>query len=55
MPTPTAMPQSSHSCQACVITKVSPEPRATSASEATTTRRMPNFSIRAAANGAVSP
>ena len=55
VPTPTASPQSSHSCQAWVMTSVRPEPIATSVSEATTTRRMPKRSISAAANGAVTP
>ena len=55
VPMPTAKPQSSQSCQAEVITRVSPEPTATSASAADATRRTPNFSISAAANGAVRP
>ena len=55
VPTPTAKPQSSHSCQAEVITRVRPEPSATRASEAAATRRTPNRSISAAANGAVRP
>ena len=55
VPTPTANPHSSQSCQAEVMTRVSPEPAATSSSAAATTRRRPNLSIRAAANGAVSP
>ena len=55
VPTPTAKPQSSQSCQAEVMTRVRPEPAATSSSAAATTRRRPNLSIRAAANGAVSP
>ena len=55
VPMPTAKPHSSHSCQAEVITSVSPEPTATSASDAAATRRTPNRSISAAANGAVRP
>ena len=55
VPIPTAKPQSSHSCQAAVITRVSPDPSATSSRATATTRRRPNRSIRAAANGAVSP
>ena len=55
VPMPTAKPHSSHSCHAAVITRVRPEPSATSARLAATTRRTPNFSISAAANGAVSP
>ena len=52
---PTANPHTSHSCQGLVMTRVRPEPTATRASDAVTTRRMPNRSMRAAANGAVSP
>jgi hypothetical protein len=55
VPTPTGTPQRNHSCQDEVITSVSPEPTETMASAIATTRRMPNRSIRAAANGAVSP
>ena len=55
VPMPTAKPHNSHSCQALVITRVSPEPTATRASAAATTRRTPKRSIRAAANGAVRP
>ena len=55
VPMPTANPHSSHSCQGLVITSVRPEPSATSSSATATTRRTPNRSIRAAANGAVSP
>ena len=55
VPIPTAKPQRSHSCQAAVMTRVSPDPRATSSREMGTTRRRPKRSIRAAANGAVSP
>ncbi len=55
VPTPMAKPHSSHSCQASVITSVSPEPTATSSSDAATTRRIPKRSISAAAKGAVSP
>ena len=52
---PTAKPHSTHSCQGEVITRVRPEPTATSVSDAATTRRTPKRSIRAAANGAVRP
>ncbi len=55
VPTPTATPHSTQSCQAAVITTVSPEPRATRTRADATTRRMPNRSISAAANGAVRP
>ena len=55
VPTPTGTPQRNHSCQASVITRVSPAPSETSASASATTRRTPNRSISAAANGAVSP
>ena len=55
VPTPTANPHSSQSCQGLVITRVRPEPSATRSSAAATTRRTPKRSIRAAANGAVSP
>ena len=55
VPTPTAKPQSSHSCHGLVITRVRPEPTATRASATATTRRTPKRSMRAAAKGAVSP
>ena len=55
VPMPTANPHSSHSCQALFITRVRPEPTATRASAAATTRRTPKRSMSAAANGAVSP
>ena len=55
VPMPTAKPHSSHSCHGLVITRVRPLPTATRASEAATTRRTPNRSISAAANGAVRP
>ena len=55
VPMPTANPHSSHSCHGEVITRVSPDPTATRTSAAATTRRIPNFSIRAAAKGAVRP
>ena len=56
VPTPTATPHSSHSCQACGHQRWSGRcrPRRAAAPGATT-RRMPKRSIRAAANGAVSP
>lgn len=55
VPTPIVKPHSSHSCHADSITRVRPEPTATSSSAVAATRRMPNRSIRAAANGATSP
>ena len=54
-PTPTNTPQSSQSCHGAVMTVVSPLPMATRTSARQTTRRRPNRSISAAANGAVSP
>jgi hypothetical protein len=55
VPIPTAKPHSSHSCQALVMTRVRPEPTATRASAAATTRRTPKRCMSAAANGAVRP
>ena len=55
VPTPTAIPHRNQSCHADVITSVSPLPSATRRRAPTMTRRRPNLSIRAAANGAVSP
>jgi hypothetical protein len=55
VPRPTSTPQHRISCQLAVMNTVSPLPTATTSSAETTTRRMPNRSIRAAANGAVSP
>ena len=55
VPTPTGTPQRSQSCQAEVISRVSPAPAETSTSAQATTRRMPKRSISAAANGAVRP
>jgi hypothetical protein len=55
VPTPTSTPHSSTSCQVEVMNTVRPLPAATTSSAAVTTRRMPNRSISAAANGAVSP
>jgi hypothetical protein len=55
VPNPTSTPQHSTSCQLAVISTVSPLPAATSNRAAVTTRRSPNLSISAAANGAVSP
>ena len=43
------------SCQLAFMNTVSPLPAATSSSAPITTRRMPNLSISAAANGAVRP
>ena len=55
VPRPTSTPQQRMSCQLAVMKTVSPVPAATSSSAAITTRRMPNLSISAAANGAVRP
>jgi hypothetical protein len=55
VPSPTNAPQRTHSCQGEVITVVSPLPIPTSSSAATMTRRRPNRSMSAAANGAVNP
>ncbi len=55
VPTPIGTPHRNQSCQAESITRVSPAPRETTASASATTRRIPNRSISAAANGAVSP
>ena len=48
-------PQSRTSCQLVVMKTVRPLPSATTSRAHMTTRRMPNRSISAAANGAVSP
>src|SRR4051794_11198576 len=55
VPRPTRTPHSRISCQLCVMKTVSPLPAATNPSAAVTTGRMPKRSIRAAANGEVSP
>ena len=55
VPSPTRTPQHSTSCQLAVMNTVSPLPAATTVSAQATTRRIPNRSMRAAANGAVSP
>ncbi|PSK63743.1 hypothetical protein B0E53_04329 [Micromonospora sp. MH33] len=55
VPSPTSTPQQRINCQLAVIPTVSALPSATSTSAPATTRRMPNRSISAAANGAVSP
>lgn len=55
LPSPTSTPQSRTSCQLAVMKTVRPAPTAITARAAATTRRMPNRSIRAAANGAVRP
>ena len=56
VPMPTANPHSSHSCHGAGHHQRQAGARARPAASATaTTRRMPNRSIRAAANGAVSP
>jgi hypothetical protein len=55
VPSPTSTPQHRISCQLDVMNTVRPLPIATTVSAAATTRRIPNRSISAAANGAVSP
>ncbi len=55
VPRPTTTPHSRTSCQAAVMTTVSPLPVAVRSRAQTTTRRIPKRSMRAAANGAVSP
>ena len=55
VPSPTSTPQQRISCQLDCMNTVAPLPTATTSSAQTTTRRMPNRSISAAANGAVSP
>lgn len=55
LPRPTRKPQQRISCQAWVISTVSPEPTAMVSSAQTVTSRTPNRSISAAANGAVRP
>ena len=55
VPTPTSTPHNSTSCQLAVIVTLSADPVAISISAADSTGRTPNRSIRAAANGAVSP
>ncbi len=55
VPRPTTTPQSSTSCHDAVISTVSPEPAAHSASASSITLRTPNRSIAAAANGPVRP
>ncbi len=54
-PSPTSSPQHSSSCQTAVIHTVRPEPTAMTTRATATTRRIPNRSMSAAANGAVSP
>lgn len=55
LPRPTITPQRRTSCQLVVMKTVRPAPVAITVRAAATTRRMPKRSIRAAANGAVSP
>ena len=55
VPRPTSTPQHRTSCQLAVMKTVSPLPAATTHSAVATTRRMPNCSMSAAANGAVRP
>ena len=54
-PTPTKTPQSRINCHEDFIKIVKPDPSPTEVSALMTTRRTPNFSISAAANGAVKP
>ena len=55
VPTPISSPQVSISCQPSRTRTVSPLPAATSSRATLVTRRMPKRSIRAAANGAITP
>ena len=55
VPTPTMTPHSMTSCQASLMNTVSPLPAATRVSAIATTRRTPNRSISAAANGENNP
>lgn len=55
LPRPTSTPQDRTSCQLAVMKTVSPAPAAITVRATATTRRIPNRSISAAANGAVSP
>jgi len=55
VPSPISTPQVSTSCQPWFTITVSPLPAATSANATLVTRRMPNRSISAAANGAITP
>src|SRR5207248_3131596 len=55
VPSPTRTPQHRTSCQLAFMNTVSPLPAATSSNAEETTLRIPQRSISAAANGAVSP
>src|SRR5690606_15667151 len=55
VPTPTSTPQHNNNCHGSVMNTVSPAPAATSTSAQATTRRIPNRSINAAANGEITP
>ena len=55
VPSPISTPQSSTSCQLLVTKTLRPLPAAISSSATLVTARIPNRSMRAAANGAVSP
>ena len=55
VPSPISRPQVSISCQPWVTKIVSPLPAATRTRATLVTWRMPNRSISAAANGAISP
>src|SRR6476619_118815 len=55
VPTPTRTPHNSTSCQLVVMNTLSADPVAMSVNETERTGRTPNRSIKAAANGAVTP
>ena len=55
LPMPTRRPQPSRNCHGSDIQTVDSAPPVMTTSASVTTGRMPNRSIRAAANGAVSP
>lgn len=55
VPSPISTPQKISSCHDAVMSTLPPAPSATRARAAATTWRMPKRSMRAAANGAVSP
>ena len=55
VPMPMQTPHSSQSCHGCVIRVVSPLATPTTTRAAATVRRTPKRSMKAAANGAVSP
>ena len=55
VPQPTTMPHSRMSCHDCCISGVAATPSAISASAPSIVRRTPIVSMRAAANGPISP